>query len=126
MSELLSARAREGQRMCDADRTGPLCGGSGTSLYGCVLLCESATERVSDEAARPESGCMHAGCSDPVCCSACSLRHPSIPIADKMYWVDTGTAKIQRASLDGSNVEDLVASGLSYPDGIALDVAAGR
>ena len=69
---------------------------------------------------------MRACCSQPVCCSACSLRHPSIPIADKMYWTDFGTDKIQRASLDGSNVEDLVASGLSYPIGIALDVAAGR
>ena len=81
---------------------------------------------MSDEAARPGIGGMHAGCSDRVCCSACSLRHPSIPIADKMYWVDSGTDKIQRASLDGSNVEDLVASGLSDPRAIALDVAAGR
>ena len=64
--------------------------------------------------------------SQPVCCPACSLRHLSIPIADKMYWADAGTDKIQRASLDGSNVEDLVASGLDYFNGIALDVAAGR
>ena len=81
---------------------------------------------MSDEAARLASGGMRAGCSDAVCCSACSLRPPSIPIADKMYWTDTGTDKIQRASLDGSNVEDLVTSGLGSPRGIALDVAAGR
>ena len=81
---------------------------------------------MSDEAARPGSGGMRAGCSDPVCCSACSLRHPSIPIAGKMYWTDMNTDTIQRASLDGSNVEDLVASGLDNPKGIALDVAAGR
>ena len=56
---------------------------------------------------------------------ACSLR-PPVPAAVKMYWVDADTAKIQRASLDGSNVEDLVASGLSDPYAIALDVAAGR
>ena len=54
----------------------------------------------------------------------CATR--SIPIADKMYWTDYGTLKIQRASLDGSNVEDLVTSGLACPGGIALDVAAGR
>ena len=51
-------------------------GGSGASACGCVLLCERVSERVSDEAARPGSGGMRAGCSDPVCCSACSLRHP--------------------------------------------------
>ncbi len=42
----------------------------------------------------------------------------------KMYWVDTG--KIQRANLDGSNVEDLITTGLSAPDGIALDVERGK
>ena len=44
----------------------------------------------------------------------------------KMYWTDEETGKIQRANLDGSGVEDLVASGLSNPFGIALDVAGGR
>ena len=42
----------------------------------------------------------------------------------KMYWTDRGTDKIQRADLDGSNVEDLVTSGLSGPFGIALDLPA--
>ena len=45
--------------------------------------------------------------------------------ASKMYWTDTRGDKIQRANLDGSQVEDLV-TGLSFPDGIALDVAAGK
>ena len=44
----------------------------------------------------------------------------------KMYWPDSVTDKIQRANLDGSNVEDLVTEGLSDPDGIALDVAGGK
>jgi len=39
-----------------------------------------------------------------------------------MYWVDWGTMKIQRADLDGSNVEDLISSGLIFPIGIALDL----
>ena len=61
---------------------------------------------------------------------------PVIPIVDpedspdrtagKMYWTDTSTAKIQRANLDGSGVEDLVTSGLSFPLGLALDVGAGK
>ena len=57
---------------------------------------------------------------------------PVIPILDdggsggKMYWVDAGTSKIQRANLDGSAVEDLVTSGLSHPSGLALDPAGGK
>lgn len=40
----------------------------------------------------------------------------------KIYWTDPGSApaKIQRSDLDGSNVEDLVTTGLSIPRGIAL------
>ena len=41
--------------------------------------------------------------------------------AERLYWVDAGTDKIQRADLDGSNVEDLIITGLSSP----TDLAAG-
>ena len=44
----------------------------------------------------------------------------------KMYWTDWGTDKIQRSNLDGSDVEDLVTSGLVDPPDIALDVAGGK
>ena len=44
----------------------------------------------------------------------------------KIYWADSVTDKIQRANLDGTNVEDLVTTGLSDSDGIALDVAGGK
>ena len=37
----------------------------------------------------------------------------------KMYWADSVADKIQRANLDGSNIEDLV-TGLGDPRGIAL------
>ncbi|NIW77560.1 MAG: hypothetical protein GWN08_20320, partial [Gemmatimonadetes bacterium] len=43
----------------------------------------------------------------------------------KMYWVDLGSGKIQRANLDGSNVEDLV-TGLPGPLSMALDLSAGK
>ena len=33
----------------------------------------------------------------------------------KMYWTDAGTDKIQRANLDGTQVEDLVTTGLDAP-----------
>ena len=42
----------------------------------------------------------------------------------KIYWTTAG--KIQRANLDGSNIEPLVTTGLRYPHGIALDVAGGK
>ena len=40
----------------------------------------------------------------------------------KMYWTENQTNKIQRANLDGTGVEDLVATGLDTPWGIALDL----
>jgi sugar lactone lactonase YvrE len=46
--------------------------------------------------------------------------------AQKIYWADFRADKIQRANLDGSNVEDLVTSGLVFPSGIALDPIAGK
>jgi low density lipoprotein receptor-related protein 5/6 len=44
--------------------------------------------------------------------------------AGKMYW--TEGAKIRRADLDGSNVEDLITSGITNAQGIALDLSAGK
>ena len=43
-----------------------------------------------------------------------------------MYWTDLSTDKIQRANLDGSDIEDLVTRGLESASGIALDVAGGK
>jgi len=43
----------------------------------------------------------------------------------KVYWTDTTLDKIQRANLDGTEVEDLI-TGLPFPDGIALDIDAGQ
>ena len=48
------------------------------------------------------------------------------PYSPPIYWTDYGTDKIQRANLDGSNVEDLVTSGLRDPASIALDIAGGK
>ena len=43
-----------------------------------------------------------------------------------IFWTDSGRDKIQRANLDGSNIEDLITSGLDIPHGIVLDVAGGK
>ncbi len=48
-----------------------------------------------------------------------------VEATNRMYWTDAVAGKIQRANLDGSEVEDLV-TGLSEPQGIALDVAGGK
>ncbi len=53
----------------------------------------------------------------------------TVPVPEsqgKMYWTDAGTDKIQRANLDGSQIENLVTTGLDYPSGLALDVAGGK
>ena len=50
------------------------------------------------------------------------LYSPMIEAQQKMYWTNISTGKIQRADLNGSNIEDLV-TGLRNPVGIALDLA---
>ena len=47
-------------------------------------------------------------------------------IGSRMYWVDHASGKIQRANLDGSGLQDLVARGLRLPEGIALDIDGRR
>ena len=42
-----------------------------------------------------------------------------------VYWADSGTGKIQRANLDGSNIQDIV-TGLDDPYSIALDGTARK
>ena len=42
-----------------------------------------------------------------------------------MYWT-AYTGKIQRANLDGSNVEELLSTRPSTPKGIALDLPGGK
>ena len=43
-----------------------------------------------------------------------------------MYWTDADTDKIQRAHHDGSNIKDIVTTGLRTPTGIALDLTARK
>jgi len=49
----------------------------------------------------------------------------------KMYWTDLGAntsmgPRIQRADLDGSNIEDVVTTGLFEPSAIALDTVGRK
>ena len=43
----------------------------------------------------------------------------------KIYWTERDLGKIQRANLDGSDIEDVLTSGVHGPYEIALDVEAG-
>jgi DNA-binding beta-propeller fold protein YncE len=45
------------------------------------------------------------------------------PQEGKMYWTDFNTEKIKRANLDGSNIEDVITSGLDSPANIEIGVA---
>ena len=49
---------------------------------------------------------------------------PPTPAGNLMYWTDVGRNKIQRATLNGTNVQDLVIG--VKADGIALDVEGGK
>ena len=46
----------------------------------------------------------------------------------RIYWIDSAfpDSKIQRANLDGTDVEDLVTTGLTFPASIVIDRAAGK
>ena len=48
------------------------------------------------------------------------------PKEGKIYWTDMSAGDIQRANLDGSNVEVILEGGIRGPESIALDVAAGK
>ena len=43
-----------------------------------------------------------------------------------MYWTDSGTDTIQRADLNGSNIEDIVTTGLRTPTNVVVDLAVGK
>ncbi len=50
----------------------------------------------------------------------------SIRVAgNHIYWVEFSTNKVRRANLDGSNLTDLVTSGLNQPRSITIDEASG-
>ena len=49
------------------------------------------------------------------------------PVTNRyIYWTDSGTGKIQRAHFDGTNIQDLVTTGLPHPKDIELDIASGK
>ncbi|MCH8148270.1 MAG: PQQ-binding-like beta-propeller repeat protein [Planctomycetes bacterium] len=59
-----------------------------------------------------------------VVCTLLVFSAAASTYAQKIYWTDRDADRIQRANVDGSNVEDLIASKVAAPHAIALDVAA--
>ena len=49
----------------------------------------------------------------PGCRGLTSVPAPPAPATAHIYWTDAGTNTIQRARLDGTQVEDLLPQGLS-------------
>ena len=68
-------------------------------------------------------GLLAAGCSGMT--SVPAPPDPG-PATAHIYWTDAGSNTIQRARLDGTQVEDLLPHGLIEPYGIALAVADGK
>ena len=87
---------------------------AGTYYYGACV------ESVSGESNTGNN------CSSAVTVTVAGTTTDDPPGASKLYWSDWGTDKIQRSDLDGSNVEDLVTTGLDGPDGLSLDLAGGK
>jgi low density lipoprotein receptor-related protein 5/6 len=48
------------------------------------------------------------------------------PIGRKLFWTESVAKRIRRASLDGSNIEDLITSGLLGSGAFALDLYSGK
>ena len=68
-------------------------------------------------------GLLAAGCSGMT--SVPTPADPA-PASAHIYWTDAGSNTIQRARLDGTQVENLLPHGLIEPYGIALAVADGK
>ncbi len=91
--------------------------GAGTWYYGACVESVSGESNTGNNCSRAAT----------VTVSATVTQPDPPPSGTKLYWSDWGTDKIQRADLDGSNVEDLISGGgLNGPDGLSLDLAGGR
>lgn len=48
------------------------------------------------------------------------------PVHKHVYWTDDEVRRIQRASLDGSDQQDVLVRDIHHPDGVAVDAVAGN
>ncbi len=91
---------------------------AGTYYYGACVASVSGETNTGNNCSSAVTVTVSATVTQP---------DPQPSGTSKLYWSDWGTDKIQRADLDGSNVEDLVSgAGLNGPDGLSLDLAGGK
>ena len=111
----------------------------GTDGVGALGVNRAGDESISLTAPTSPGTYYYGVCVDSVtdesdtannCSTAVSVTVTAPPVVDPeaplIYWTDFETKKIQRANLDGSNVQDLITQGLGAPGGIALDVTGGK
>ena len=114
-SQAVGGLAASGTSAHSADLTAP--SNAGTWYYGACVQSVSGESNTGNNCSAAVTVTVSAAVTQP---------DPPPAGALKLYWSDWGTDKIQRADLDGSNVEDLVTTGLAGPDGLALDPDAGK
>ena len=102
----------------------------GTSDAISALAAAAATSEQSSSVTAPTTSgtyyygaCVGAVTGESNTTNNCSAG-VRVMVSRKMYW--TVTFKIQRANLDGSQVEDLITTGVRSPQSIALDVGRGK
>ena len=111
----------------------------GTDSVGALDANQSGAESITLTSPASAGTYYYGACVEAVtgesssnnnCSAAVSITVQRAPVVSEpsqsfIYWTDAGTNKIQRANLDGSNVQDLV-TGLNSPSGIALDVVGSK
>ncbi|MCY3738599.1 MAG: T9SS type A sorting domain-containing protein [Gemmatimonadaceae bacterium] len=115
-SQAVGGLAASGTSALSTDLTAP--SNAGTYYYGACVASVSGESNTGNNCSPAVTVTVSAAGTQP---------DPQPSGTSKLYWSDWGTDKIQRADLDGSNVQDLVSgAGLNGPDGLSLDLSGGK
>ncbi len=115
-SQAVGGLAASGTSALSTDLTAP--SNAGTWYYGACVASVSGESNTGNNCSPAVTVTVSAAGTQP---------DPQPSGTSKLYWSDWGTDKIQRADLDGSNVQDLVSgAGLNGPDGLSLDLSGGK
>ena len=115
-SQAVGGLAASGTSALSTDLTAP--SNAGTWYYGACVASVGGESNTGNNCSPAVTVTVSAAGTQP---------DPQPSGTSKLYWSDWGTDKIQRADLDGSNVQDLVSgAGLNGPDGLSLDLSGGK
>ena len=109
----------------------------GTDPVGALAAAGTSAESIRLTAPSSEGTWYYGACVAGVsgesdtrnnCSSGVRATVTSAPASQawKLYWTESYHGEIQRSNPDGSDVEDLVTTGLEGPFAIALDVSGGK